>query len=377
VWRRWWWGGLLGIAIAASASAGDRFWVEARQQRLHHQHSDMVRVARRSLGAVVSITTVQPAAQSAAARGEPAGSGEPQKGLGAGFLIHPDGYILTSHHVVDGASEVEVTLLGPGGRPERVPALVIGTDPHTDLALLQVRVGRKLPVLTLGSARHVEVADWVVVIGNPFGLGHSVSVGVVSFKGRTDITPVGRNGYFDYLQTDASINPGNSGGPILDLDGHVVAIANAVNVTGQGIGFGIPIDLVKPVLPQLRERGSVRRGWLGVTVQDITPEQAASLDAAARRGVIVSEVVDGGPAARAGIKVGDVICRVGKARVERAHALRWKVATRGAGRWLSLQVRRGERPLSVRVRLEDVPAGETGHRGGSAGGGSEAGGASP
>lgn len=348
--------------IAANAAAGDRLWVEGSQRRLYHQHSELTRVARRAMGAVVSITTVQPQAADAVGGGESPGE-EPQKGLGAGFIIHPDGYLLTSHHVVDGAAEIQVTLLAPGGGPEQVVAQVIGTDPQTDFALLKIDVPRKLPVLKLGSARHVDVADWVVVIGNPFGLGHSVTVGVVSYKGRTEVTPVGRNGYFDYLQTDASINPGNSGGPILDLDGHVVAIANAVNVTGQGIGFGIPIDLAKAVLPQLREHGTVRRGWMGITVQDLTPEVADSLDVAARRGVVVSEVVDGGPAARAGLQVGDVICRLGKARVEKAHALRWKVASSGAGQWVSLQVRRGQKPLSVRVRLEAVPAQETGVEG--------------
>jgi serine protease Do len=349
---RWWWACLLAIATnAANAAAGERFWMEASQRRLYHQHSELARVARRAMGAVVSITTLQPPLlETQDAPGE-----EPQRGLGAGFIIHPDGYILTSFHVVDGASEIDITLLGPDGRPEEVVAQVVGTDPQTDFALLKIDVPRKLPVLKLGSARHVDVADWVVVIGNPFGLGHSVSVGVVSYKGRTDVTPIGRNGYFDYLQTDASINPGNSGGPILDLDGHVVAIANAVNVTGQGIGFGIPIDLAKPILPQLRERGSVRRGWMGITVQDITPEVATFLDVDARRGVLISEVVDGGPAARAGLKVGDVIWRVGAMRVEKAHALRWKVATSGAGKWVSLRVRRGQKPFSVRVQLEDMP----------------------
>jgi serine protease Do len=195
------------------------------------------------------------------------------------------------------------------------------------------------------------------VIGNPFGLARSVTVGVVSFKGRTDVTPNGRDGDFDYMQMDASINPGNSGGPVLDLRGNVVAIANAVNVAGQGIGFAIPIDIAKAVVPHLKKYGEVRRGWMGISVADLSPEVAAEYGLASRgRGVIVSNVDEAGPAERAGLRVGDVIVGLDSGRVERAHHLRWQVAARGAGKSVVLNVRRGEQPLKVRVMLEELPS---------------------
>jgi serine protease Do len=345
---------LVGLLAAGGAAAGDRLWVNAKQERLKHQRSELTRVAKRALGAVVSITTVQ-APTSDAVAGNDTSSAEPQKGLGAGFIIHPDGYVLTSQHVIENASDIRATLWLPGGRTEEYPARVVGQDRQSDFALLKIDVPRKLPVLKLGSARSVDVADWVVVIGNPFGLGHSVTVGVVSYKGRQDVTPAGRSGFFDYLQTDASINPGSSGGPIIDLHGNVVAIANAVNVAGQGIGFGIPIDMAKVVLPGLKAHGEIQRGWLGVAVED------------GGHGVRISEVMDGGPAARAGLLVGDVIQGVDRAPIQRALALRWRVATSGAGHWVRLRLLRGAQPLSKRVRLDAMPvSGEDGPMEGAA-----------
>jgi serine protease Do len=179
----------------------------------------------------------------------------------------------------------------------------------------------------------------------------------VSFKGRTDVTPNGRDGDFDYMQMDASINPGNSGGPVLDLHGNVVAVANAVNVAGQGIGFAIPIDIAKAVVPHLKKYGEVRRGWMGISVADFSPEVAAEYGLGTRgRGVIVSNVDEAGPAERAGLRKGDVIVGMDSGRVERAHNLRWQVAARGAGKSVVLNVRRGEQPLKVRVTLEELPS---------------------
>jgi serine protease Do len=327
-----------------------RYWVEAKHRKVRAQRSEIALVARAAMPAVVSITTRQEPGS------EPSdGSSGEQKGLGAGFIIHPDGYILTSAHVIEGAVEITVSLLSPTGFTRDYVARVVGEDSQSDCALLKIDAGHKLPVLKLGSSKDVEVADWVVAIGNPFGLGHSVTVGVISFKGRTDVTPSGRSGYFNYLQTDASINPGSSGGPILDINGEVVAIANAVNVAGQGIGFAVPIDMAKEVLPQLYAHGSVRRGWMGVTVQDITPELAKKNGVRSYRGVMVSELIEGGPAARSGLRVGDVIMGVNRAQVDRAHALRWRVATAGAGHEVHLKVARRGRPMKVRVMLEDLP----------------------
>lgn len=350
-----------GVALLLVSTAGEagrtqvekRMWVDAKQRKVRTQQSEISKVAQRSRGAVVAITTrTEPSVEAAAATGD----AEPQKGLGSGFLIHPDGYILTSSHVIEGADEITISLLTPSGVPEEYTAEVVGLDAQTDCALLKIDAGRKLPILKLGSAKEVQIADWVVVIGNPFGLAHSVTVGVVSYKGRTDVVPSGRSGYFDYLQTDASINPGNSGGPVLDLNGDVIAIANAVNVSGQGIAFAIPIDMAKQVLPDLWTLGRVRRGWMGVSVQDLTPDIAGTVGMRSYAGVFVSEVMEDSPASRAGLRVGDVITGVDRSSVRKSHTLRWKVATSDAGEVVALQVRRRGRPLSVKVKLEDMPS---------------------
>ncbi len=244
----------------------------------------------------------------------------------------------------------------PRGYREEFPARLVGQDERTDCALLKIDAGRRLPALKLSSASQVQVADWIVVIGNPFGLEHSVTVGVVSYKGRTDVTPNGREGDYDYLQMDASINPGNSGGPVLDLHGDVVAIANAVNVAGQGIGFAVPIDIAKAVLPHLKAYGHVRRGWMGIDVQDYSPSVAARLGLShPARGVVVTQVTEDSPGERAGLRTGDVIVSMDAERVVRAHKLRWQVAARGVGHTVVLQVRRGQRPLRMRVRLQQPP----------------------
>src|SRR5262249_42630528 len=188
-----------------------------------------------------------------------------------------------------------------------------------------------------------------MVIGSPFGMANSVTVGVVSYKGRSGISPNGKDGYFDYLQTDASINPGNSGGPVLNADGEVIAIASAVNVSGQGIGFAIPVDTAKSVIPQLWAEGSVRRAWMGASVMD-------SADGEAREdGVVVSEVREGSPASKAGLQIGDVITSVGAVGIRRAGALRSRVAKAPIGEWMELRVRRGGKPLRLQIQLEEMP----------------------
>lgn len=333
--------------VLARGNSGRRLWSEARNTQAHKERSVLGEVARAALPAVVSITTRQ-----ASQPGAP----EQERGVGSGIIIRADGFILTSAHVVEGAEEVLVSVLTPRGDTEDYVARVVGQDERTDSALLKIRAPRKLPVLQLASAEDVQVGDPVVVIGNPFGLSHSVSAGVVSSLGRTDVTPGGKEGDFDYMQVDASINPGSSGGPVLDMRGHVVAVANAVNIAGQGIGFAIPIDIAKSVLPHLYRHGRVRRGWLGIAVQDCSPDVAAEYNVSPRRGVVVSEVREGSPAARAGLRVGDVIVGLDKQAVARAHTLRWQLASRGVGRRVVLEVRRGERPLELRVRLEELPA---------------------
>lgn len=338
-----------GVGHAAGEGSG-RVWLEARNHEVHEQRSSLSKVARAAMPSVVSITT-EPESTEPLASGE-----EPQKGIGSGFIIHPDGYILTSAHVVEGSGKVTVSVDAPSGEAETFEARLVGQDMRTDCALLKIDAGRKLPALKLASASRVEVADWLVVIGSPFGLEHSVTVGVVSYKGRTDVTPNGRPGDYDYIQTDASINPGNSGGPVLDLNGDVVAIANAVNVAGQGIGFAVPIDIAKAILPQLKTYGEVRRGWLGFDVRDLSPQVASELGMSPKnRGVVVWAVSDDSPARRAGLRPGDVILSVDTERVEKASTLSWQLAARGVGKRVVLQLRRGQQPLKVRVTLEEPP----------------------
>ncbi|MBZ4418294.1 S1C family serine protease [Myxococcus sp. RHSTA-1-4] len=340
------------LPARAAGSGRERLWLESKNRALNQQRATLSEVARRAMPAVVSITTKQGTAETAVS-GE-----EPQKGIGSGFIIHPDGYILTSAHVVEGASEVLISVLHPRGGVEEYVARVVGEDVRTDCALLKIDAPRRLPVLKLASASHVRSADWIVVIGNPFGLAHSVTVGVVSYMGRTDVTPNGRDGDFDYIQMDASINPGNSGGPVLDLHGDVVAVANAVNVAGQGIGFAIPIDIAKTVIPHLKAHGRVRRGWMGISVQDFSPEVADAFNLPRGRGVVVTDVAEGGPGERAGLQPGDVIVGLDARRVHRAHTLRWQVAARGVGRDVKLQIHRLGRPMRVKVKLEEMPAEE-------------------
>jgi serine protease Do len=333
-----------GLLLATWAAAGSSVH-EVRERRVSIRRSQLADVARTALPAVVSITTQE----------KPDSAGEPQKGIGSGFIVSPDGYIVTAAHVVEDTKRVTVTLLDPQGWTEEVPARVVGSDPETDTALLKVDVPRRLPTLKLGSARHVEVADWVAVIGSPYGLTHSVSVGVISAKGRNDIVPGERTGFVDFLQTDAAINPGNSGGPVLDVDGEVIGIANAVNTTGHGIGFAIPAEVARSVLDELRLHGQVRRGWLGLSVIDMTPELARGLGVASYSGVIVSEVVAGSPAQRAGLRQGDVNVGVNRERVQRAQALRWKVAQSGLGMPVRLHVARAGHASWVVVTPEEMP----------------------
>jgi serine protease Do len=274
----------------------------------------------------------------------------PRKGIGSGFIIHRDGWVLTNAHVVEGADGVEVDL----GGGARLPARVIGMDGEADVALLKVNAPRPLPVVPLGDSDRTAVAEWVMVIGSPFGLDHSVTVGIVSHTGRADISPVGRPGTYDFIQTDASINPGNSGGPLLNLRGEVIGIATAVNATGQGIGFAIPINMAKEIVGQLKDRGRVVRSWLGVSVKEAPSEAGLPTT-----GVEVTELAPGGPAASAGLKVGDVITSVQGHQIRSPAKLRWYVSTAGVGREVEVRLKRGTgEERAVRVPLAEVPAQE-------------------
>ena len=222
-----------------------------------------------------------------------------QHGNGSGVIIDGEGHILTNNHVIEGAENVRVALTD--GR--EFDARIVGRDPKTDLAVLQVDVTEPLPVATLGSSDALRVGDWVMAIGNPFGLSHTVTAGIVSGKGRI----IGAGPYDDFIQTDASINPGNSGGPLFNMHGEVVGINTAMVPHGRGIGFAIPIDTAKPLIPQMVATGGVTRGYLGVSIQSITAELAEALKLDGTQGALVGEVMPDSPAARAGLQTGDVI----------------------------------------------------------------------
>ncbi len=219
--------------------------------------------------------------------------------LGSGFVISPDGYIVTNNHVIEDVDEIIVAF----ENDKELNAEIIGRDPKTDLALIKVEPEQPLVALSLGDSDALRPGDWVVAIGNPFGLEHTVTAGIVSAKHRI----IGQGSYDDFIQTDAAINPGNSGGPLIGMSGRVVGINTAINPRANTIGFAVPINMAKAILPQLRATGSVTRGWLGVVIQRITPELAEQFDLPDKQGALVSKVEPGGPADDAGIQRGDVI----------------------------------------------------------------------
>ncbi|MFP8879383.1 MAG: Do family serine endopeptidase [Myxococcota bacterium] len=219
--------------------------------------------------------------------------------LGSGFVISPDGYIVTNNHVIEDVEKITVQFEDG----TKLPAEVIGRDPKTDVALIKVDVEEKLFALPLGESASVRPGEWVVAIGNPFGLEHTVTAGIVSAKHRV----IGQGSYDDFIQTDAAINPGNSGGPLINLAGEVIGINTAINPRANTIGFAVPIDMAKTILPQLRLTGHVTRGWLGVMIQQISPEIAENLGLDELKGAVVTKVIEGGPADQAGLESADVI----------------------------------------------------------------------
>ncbi|MEE9516274.1 MAG: DegQ family serine endoprotease [Candidatus Adiutricales bacterium] len=221
------------------------------------------------------------------------------RSLGSGFIIDSKGYIITNNHVIENAEEITVRL----ANESVYQAEIIGRDPTTDLALIKINAKNDLPFVRLGDSEKVRVGDWVVAIGNPFGLDHTVTAGIISAKGRV----IGAGPYDDFLQTDASINHGNSGGPLLNLKGEVIGINTMISAVGQGIGFAIPVDMAKGVVTQLKEKGKVTRAWLGVMFQEVTPELAKSFGLKNRSGALIADVLPDGPAKKAGIKRGDII----------------------------------------------------------------------
>ena len=271
-----------------------------------------------------------------------------RRSLGSGFIVSDDGYIITNSHVVEKADEVTVTLLDK----EELKAKVVGTDPKTDIALIKISSKKKLPHVDLGNSEALEVGEWVVAIGNPFGLGHTVTAGIVSAKGRI----IGSGPYDDFIQTDASINPGNSGGPLFNLKGEVVGINTAIVQGGQGIGFATPIQLAKSILGQLKDKGKVTRGWLGVYIQPLSAELAENLGVKERQGALVSDVTKDGPAEKAGIRSGDLIVSFNGKDVRDEHELPALVAAVRPGTKVNVKIIREGKEQSIPVTIAEMEA---------------------
>jgi serine protease Do len=266
--------------------------------------------------------------------------------LGSGFIINPTGLIITNHHVVEKAEKILVTL----SNKQRFEAVVVGIDPKTDIALIRIKNSIPLPSVQLGDSDRAEVGEWVMAIGNPFGLEQTVTVGIVSAKGRV----IGSGPYDDYIQTDASINPGNSGGPLFNIRGEVIGINTAVNPSSLGIGFAIPINQVKNVIGQLEVDGKVTRGWLGVMIQEFTKDLAKSFGLRNGEGALVSDVFEDSPAALAGIKKGDVIVEFDGKRIVHMRELPVVVAATPVGKQVSLKVLRDGKEQNVIARISEM-----------------------
>ena len=286
--------------------------------------------------------------------GEPPQQQGPQKapkrrssGQGSGFILTADGYIMTNNHVVGGAEKVTVQLLD--GR--EFSAKIIGTDPPTDVAIIKIEADEQLPFLNMGDSEQLEVGDWVLAFGNPFGLSHTLTAGIVSAKGRSGM---GLNDYENFIQTDAAINPGNSGGPLVNLDAEVIGMNTAIfSRSGgyMGIGFAIPINMIKTIRNQLVEHGSVTRGRLGVYIQDLTPELAESFELEQGKGILVAQVLEDSPAQAAGLQQGDVILKLDNQPVEKVAKFRNRISLTRPGTKVKLTILRAgkEKVLSVKI----------------------------
>jgi len=266
-----------------------------------------------------------------------------QRSLGSGFIISSDGYIFTNNHVVEKADKIRVKL----STGKEYDAEVKGRDSNTDIALIKIKADRALPVASLGNSDKLRVGEWVFAIGNPFGLDHTVTAGIISAKGRM----IGAGPYDNFLQTDASINPGNSGGPLFNMAGEVVGINTAIVAQGQGIGFAIPINMAKEIMEDLKSKGRVTRGWLGITVQDISEEISATLKLKNQQGALVSQVLEGEPGDKAGMKPGDIITGIDGKAVNNTKDLLKTVAGLNVGKKVRIRTLREGKELSLATTI--------------------------
>ena len=269
-------------------------------------------------------------------------------GLGSGVIIDKRGLVLTNFHVVKGADEILIRL----SDKREYRGQILGTDPKTDLAVVKFQPDHEITVASLGNSDALRVGEWAIAIGNPFGLDQTVTVGVISATGRSD---VGIATYENFIQTDASINPGNSGGPLVNLKGQVIGVNTAIVAAGQGIGFAIPINMVKRVVDQLVDKGKVVRGWLGVALQPLSPDLAQSLGLAGTNGAVVGSTITGSPAAQAGLQQGDVIVTYDNTPVDDYRHVQRLVAETRVGKSVTLQIVRKKQKMDVAVTIAEVP----------------------
>jgi len=270
-----------------------------------------------------------------------------ERSLGSGFIISGDGYILTNNHVVAGADEIKVKL----ANGQEFKGEIKGLDEKLDLALIKIEAKNQLAVSKLGDSDAIEIGEWVMAIGNPFGLEQTVTAGIISAKGRV----IGSGPYDDFIQTDASINPGNSGGPLFNASGEVIGINTAIVAGGQGIGFAIPVNMAKAIIPQLREKGKVTRGWLGISVQPITPELAQSFGLADEKGALVTDVSKDSPAEKAGLKSGDIVLEFEGKSINEMNELPRLVAVTEVGKQVTIKLLRNGKIDMIPVTVSRMP----------------------
>ncbi len=364
------WGVLLGERPASISPSHAKTVREERPKVMAQApYPDFTALVEQLKGAVVNIRTtkkVEGAGRPFRHFGSPFGKEDPfkdfferffgdqmpkefeQKGLGSGFIIDKDGYILTNNHVVAEADEIVVKL----SDNEEFKAKVVGLDKSTDIALIRINAKRPLPVFKLGDSDALKIGEWVLAIGNPFGLEHTLTAGIISAKGRW----IGSGPYDNFLQTDASINPGNSGGPLFNLSGEAVGINTAIISGGSGIGFAIPINMAKDLLPQLKEKGRVTRGWLGVSIQPWKPGMAEKFDLETERGALIGDVKEGDPADKAGIRPGDVIVEVDEEEIKDSRDLLNVIARKHPGTKVEVKVLRAGKELAMMVTLGERPS---------------------
>jgi len=355
------------VPLLLAILVGNTVWVlpvtAANLAALDNRPPSFSAIAKKMMPVVVNISTTSQRSSRVAGDpieeffnrffGETPPRESPQRSLGSGILISKDGEILTNYHVVRNADVIKVKLADQ----TEYEARLVGKDDRTDLALIKVRKAvNALPAAKLGSSNLLEVGDWVMAIGNPFGLEHTVTAGIVSAKGRV----IGAGPYDNFIQTDASINPGNSGGPLINAQGEVVGVNTAIfsqSGGNVGIGFAIPIDLAKKVADQLRKNGRVVRGWLGVRVQDVSPQLATSLGLTKNPGetAIVTDVADNSPAAEAGVRTGDIIVEFNGKPLPKSHDLPTFVADTAPGQKVTLKIIRDKSERSVTAKIGELP----------------------